>query len=133
MRHADFLSKHELYATGTTGGLIMENTGLPVTRMQSGPIGGDQQIGAMVASGTMDCIIFLRDPPHRPAPRAGRFRPAETVRRPRHPSCHEPQERRNTFKGAGERHKLKKAKPGGTNLFRRVSACQRTKNAQLIV
>ena len=70
MRHADFLSKHELYPTGTTGGLIMENTGLPVTRMQSGPIGGDQQIGAMVASGTMDCIIFLRDPltaqPHEP-------------------------------------------------------------------
>ena len=61
MRHSEFLAKHELYATGTTGGLIMENTGLPVTRMQS---------GAMVASGTMDCIIFLRDPltaqPHEP-------------------------------------------------------------------
>lgn len=70
MRHADFLSKHELFATGTTGGLIMENTGLPVSRMQSGPMGGDQQIGAMVASGALDCIIFLRDPltaqPHEP-------------------------------------------------------------------
>ena len=70
MRHADTLSEHELFATGTTGKLIMENTGLPVTCMQSGPIGGDQQIGAMVASGAMDCIIFLRDPltaqPHEP-------------------------------------------------------------------
>jgi methylglyoxal synthase len=70
MRHADTLSEHELFATGTTGKLIMENTGLPVTCMQSGPIGGDQQIGAMVASGSMDFIIFLRDPltaqPHEP-------------------------------------------------------------------
>ena len=69
-RYKDLLSRHELYATGTTGKLITENTGLPVTRMQSGPIGGDQQIGAMVASGAMDCIIFLRDPltaqPHEP-------------------------------------------------------------------
>lgn len=69
-RYKDLLSRHELYATGTTGKLITENTELPVTRMQSGPIGGDQQIGAMVASGAMDCIIFLRDPltaqPHEP-------------------------------------------------------------------
>lgn len=69
-KYRELLSQHELYATGTTGKLITENTGLSVTRMQSGPIGGDQQIGAMVASGTMDCIIFLRDPltaqPHEP-------------------------------------------------------------------
>ena len=69
-KYRELLSRHELYATGTTGKLITESTGLPITRMQSGPIGGDQQIGAMVASGTMDCIIFLRDPltaqPHEP-------------------------------------------------------------------
>ena len=69
-KYRALLARHELYATGTTGKLITESTGLPVTRMQSGPIGGDQQIGAMVASGTMDCIIFLRDPltaqPHEP-------------------------------------------------------------------
>lgn len=69
-KYRALLARHELYATGTTGKLITESTGLPVTRMQSGPIGGDQQIGAMVASGAMDCIIFLRDPltaqPHEP-------------------------------------------------------------------
>ncbi|AXI07635.1 methylglyoxal synthase [Oceanobacillus sp. 143] len=64
------LEKHELYATGTTGLRIAENTGLTVTRFQSGPLGGDQQIGAMVAENNMDMIIFFRDPltaqPHEP-------------------------------------------------------------------
>ena len=46
-KYRALLARHELYATGTTGKLITESTGLPVTRMQSGPIGGDQQIGAM--------------------------------------------------------------------------------------
>lgn len=63
-------SKHRLYATGTTGKLIMEQTSLRVHRFMSGPLGGDQQIGAMVASNEMDLIIFLRDPlmaqPHEP-------------------------------------------------------------------
>ncbi|MDG0789643.1 methylglyoxal synthase [Cohnella ginsengisoli] len=61
---------HKLYATGTTGGRIMENTSLQVHRFASGPLGGDQQIGAMVATNEMDFIIFLRDPlmaqPHEP-------------------------------------------------------------------
>ena len=64
------LSKHELYATGTTGTLIMGETGLKITRMKSGPKGGDQQIGAMLANGELDLIVFLRDPltaqPHEP-------------------------------------------------------------------
>ncbi|MFC4617784.1 methylglyoxal synthase [Camelliibacillus cellulosilyticus] len=64
------LSKHELYATGTTGKRIMEGTQLTVHRCQSGPLGGDQQIGAMIASGEMDVVIFFRDPltaqPHEP-------------------------------------------------------------------
>ncbi|RDW18604.1 methylglyoxal synthase [Oceanobacillus chungangensis] len=64
------LEKHELYATGTTGLRIAENTGLTVTRFQSGPLGGDQQIGAMIAENKMDMIIFFRDPltaqPHEP-------------------------------------------------------------------
>jgi len=62
--------KHELYATGTTGTRIMEQTNLKVHRFMSGPLGGDQQIGAMVAQNDMDLIIFLRDPlmaqPHEP-------------------------------------------------------------------
>ncbi|GIN56879.1 methylglyoxal synthase [Lederbergia ruris] len=64
------LENHELYATGTTGLKIMEATGLTVTRFQSGPLGGDQQIGAFIAEDKLDLIIFLRDPltaqPHEP-------------------------------------------------------------------
>lgn len=63
-------SKHKLYTTGTTGLRIMENTSLDVHRFMSGPLGGDQQIGALVAQNEMDLIIFLRDPlmaqPHEP-------------------------------------------------------------------
>lgn len=63
-------SKHSLYTTGTTGKKIMENTKLKVHRFMSGPLGGDQQIGALVAQNEMDLIIFLRDPlmaqPHEP-------------------------------------------------------------------
>lgn len=70
IRFKDTLSKHELFATGTTGTLIMGETGLNITRMKSGPLGGDQQIGSMVAEGKLDLIIFLRDPltaqPHEP-------------------------------------------------------------------
>ncbi len=64
------LGEYELYATGTTGTLIMGETGLKIHRMKSGPLGGDQQIGAMLANGELDLIIFLRDPltaqPHEP-------------------------------------------------------------------
>ncbi|MBQ8207183.1 MAG: methylglyoxal synthase [Clostridia bacterium] len=69
-KYKDVLGEHELYATGTTGTLIMGETGLPIHRMKSGPLGGDQQIGAMLANGDIDLIIFLRDPltaqPHEP-------------------------------------------------------------------
>ncbi len=68
--YEDILKNHTLYATGTTGKRIMEATNLKVHRFQSGPLGGDQQIGAMVASETMDLVIFMRDPltaqPHEP-------------------------------------------------------------------
>ena len=68
--YRDVLAQHELYATGTTGTLIMGETGLSIHRMKSGPLGGDQQIGAMLATGGIDLIIFLRDPltaqPHEP-------------------------------------------------------------------
>ncbi len=69
-KYKDVLSQYELYATGTTGTLIMGETGLTIHRMKSGPLGGDQQIGAMLANGEIDLIIFLRDPltaqPHEP-------------------------------------------------------------------
>ena len=68
--YRDILSEHTLYATGTTGLRVMEATALEVTRFRSGPLGGDQQIGAMIANNDMDMIIFFRDPltaqPHEP-------------------------------------------------------------------
>ena len=69
-KYKSILSEHTLFATGTTGKLIIDQTGLAITRMKSGPKGGDQQIGAMLADGKLDLIIFLRDPltaqPHEP-------------------------------------------------------------------
>lgn len=68
--YKDILSDHELCATGTTGQRIIDETGLSVFRFQSGPLGGDQQIGAKIANNEMDMIIFFRDPltaqPHEP-------------------------------------------------------------------
>ena len=70
VKYKDVLEGHDLYATGTTGTMVMGETGLKITRMKSGPLGGDQQIGSMVAEKNLDMIIFLRDPltaqPHEP-------------------------------------------------------------------
>lgn len=66
----NLLSKHTLFATGTTGKLISQATELEINRFLSGPLGGDQQIGARIASGEMNLVIFFRDPltaqPHEP-------------------------------------------------------------------
>lgn len=68
--HRDVLARHELIATGTTGNLVMSETGLHVQCYLSGPLGGDQQIGSEIASGRVDMVFFLRDPltahPHEP-------------------------------------------------------------------
>src|SRR5690606_38772021 len=69
-KHAEQLARFELIGTGTTARMINEATGLRVHPHQSGPYGGDQQIGARVASGEVDAVFFLRDPltaqPHEP-------------------------------------------------------------------
>ncbi len=62
LRNRDALARHELYGTGTTGGRINEGAGLNVTRLLSGPLGGDAQLGAMIAEGRLDVLIFFQDP-----------------------------------------------------------------------
>jgi len=68
------LQEHDLVATGTTGALVEARWNLPVTRYKSGPLGGDQQIGAQIAGGEIDVLIFFWDPlephPHEPDVRA---------------------------------------------------------------
>lgn len=56
------LEQHDLFATGTTGKRISDETGLNVHRFKSGPLGGDQQIGAYISDNKMDLVIFIRDP-----------------------------------------------------------------------
>lgn len=69
-KYKDILASHRLIATATTGRLISENTSLLVEKYLSGPMGGDLQIGALIASQSVDLVIFLRDPltaqPHEP-------------------------------------------------------------------
>ncbi len=70
----DILAEHSLFGTGTTGGLVESELRLPVTRFRSGPLGGDQQLGARITEGAIDLVLFFWDPlepqPHDPDVRA---------------------------------------------------------------
>lgn len=69
-KHVGFFKQYPLVATGTTGKKIIDATGLDICRYQSGPIGGDQQIGADIATNQIEVVFFFRDPltaqPHEP-------------------------------------------------------------------
>lgn len=73
-RHREALSRHDLVATGTTGGLLEKEAKLEVERLHSGPLGGDLEIGALISKGDVDCLVFFWDPlaaqPHEPDVRA---------------------------------------------------------------
>lgn len=62
VRHKAALSGCEIWATGTTGGRVAEGTGLNVNLLKSGPLGGDQQLGAMIAEDRLDILVFFMDP-----------------------------------------------------------------------
>jgi methylglyoxal synthase len=61
-RHRDVLERCELWGTGTTGGMVARETGLRITLLKSGPLGGDLQLGAMIAGEQLDILIFFTDP-----------------------------------------------------------------------
>jgi len=69
-KNNDILKNHKFYATGTTGSIIQKNTDLDIISLKSGPLGGDQQIGAKIVENDIDCLLFFWDPlesqPHDP-------------------------------------------------------------------
>ena len=92
--HQDALAGFELYATGTTGAQVIERCpGLSVTRLKSGPPGGDQQVGALIAEGRIDALLFFVDPLSRPPARRRRQGADPPRPRLRHPAGPQPRDR----------------------------------------
>lgn len=69
-KHRELLARHKLFGTGTTGTLVERETSLSITKLTSGPLGGDQQVGSLISEGRVDFLVFFWDPfeplPHDP-------------------------------------------------------------------
>ncbi len=96
------LSKHNLYATGTTGKLIEEVTNLNIHKFLPGHLGGEQQMGAQIENNDIDLVIFLRDPlsPKSHEPDVNK---AVRLRYPQRPACDKPCDSRASDQGSGSR------------------------------
>lgn len=86
--YCGILSRHNLCATGTTGKLVSEATGLKITCFMAGSQGGDQQISSRISCNEIDLLLYFRNP-LAPRRRAGRSQPAASVRRLQYPLCHQ--------------------------------------------
>ena len=99
-RYSEKLSQLNLVATRTTGQNIMEKSGMPVTLLQSGPMGGDQQVGALVVEGKLEAVIFLRDPLFAQPHETGYFGIDACLRRPQYRSGNQPGDSRSGTESA---------------------------------
>ena len=96
--YCGILSRHNLCATGTTGKMVSEATGLRIIRFMSGSQGGDQQIASRISCNEIDLLMFFRE-----LQRAGRGQPAAALRRVQHPGGHQHRHRRGADPRPGAR------------------------------
>ena len=95
--YCGILSHHDIRATGTTGKLVAEATGLHIQRYLSGSQGGDQQLASSISCNEVDLLIFFRDPLNAKFSRAKRHQYSPPLRRTQYPRCNEYRYRRGSY------------------------------------